>query len=358
MTIAMRTVRLTIGIIVGITLFGILPMSVFSQTEAVTTASPEDAIQSEETVVTKDLTPAELGYSVEHIGSNDAIGDFVVGPGKVELTIKPGESRTVEIATTNRMGDLRQFNLEVEDATGSADPEKSIILLGDERGPYTLRDYISFPTEHYDLKNGERARIPVTISIPADAEPGGRYGSVLVTTVSKQGQDGTVAGAAPASAVVTRVGTLFFITIPGDIETGGEFKKFATIPNKSWFDKGPIHFELLFENTGSVHLNPYGEIRITNMMGDEVGAVELEPWFALPKSLRFREVVWNREFLFGRYTAEAYINRGYDNIIDVEEFSFWVLPWQLTLGILVAIFITLFLIRAFFRTFEFKRKGS
>jgi hypothetical protein len=93
------------------------------------------------------------------------------------------------------------------------------------------------------------------------------------------------------------------------------------------------------------------------MFGEEVGYVELEPWFVLPGSLRVREFSWDREFLLGRYTVKAAINRGYDDLIDEVSVSFWVLPWKIVGGTFLILFIILFGFRAFFRTFEFKRKG-
>jgi hypothetical protein len=131
----------------------------------------------------------------------------------------------------------------------------------------------------------------------------------------------------------------------------------ATLDDTMWYEKGPINLGIFYENTGSVHLNPYGELSITNMFGEEVGFIELEPWFVLPKSLRTREITWDRELLLGRYTVTARINRGYDDIVDEVTTTFWVLPWKIVLGIFASIFILVFSIRAFFRTFEFKRKS-
>ena len=113
------------------------------------------------------------------------------------------------------------------------------------------------------------------------------------------------------------------MTVPGEVETGGETKALTQINEQLWYEKGPIKMNILFNNTGSIHLNPYGEIRIHNLFGEEVGFIELEPWFALPKSLRSREVTWDRELLFGRYTATAYVNRGYDDIVDEVSTTFW-----------------------------------
>jgi hypothetical protein len=289
-------------------------------------------------------------------GGGAAIGDFVIGPGKVDLTIKPGQSRIVEMTVTNRTGERRRFNLNIEDAQGSQDTDTPIILLGDDRGPYSIRDYISVPHRVFDLEHNQRARIPVTITLPPNAEPGGLYGSILVDTVAIEARPGDTGGTVPQSAIIARVGTLFFVTVPGTTLRDGNLKDFGTVPSKLFYQAGPINFGILYENRGSIHLAPYGELRVRNMFNEEVGYMELEPWFVLPESLRLREVSWDRELLFGRYTATVAVNRSYDDVIDEMSYSFWVLPWKPLLGIFLGVFAVFFITRLFFRTFEFKRK--
>ena len=296
-------------------------------------------------------------YETEPLLGDEVYGDFVVGPGKVELAIKPGESKTIMITVSNRTGVPKVFDLMAEDAKGSSNPNETLVLLGDDRGPYSLKDYVSVPASQFTLGHNQRARVPVTVTIPADAEPGGLYGSLLVSTVTKEATDGGIDGTAPKSAVIARIGTLFFITIPGQVTKDGSLRDFGTAPLKKVYQEGPLNFGLLFENRSNVHLAPYGEIRIHNFFNEEVGYMELEPWFVLPQSLRLREVTWNRDVLFGRYTATAYINRSYDDVIDERSFVFWVLPWKPLLGIFGALFLLFFLIRTFFKRFEFKRKS-
>lgn len=296
-------------------------------------------------------------YPLEQLLGDEVIGDFVLGPGKVELELAPGESKTIEISVSNRIGTRHKFSLEVEDMVGSNDPERSVVLLGDDTGPYTLKDYISIPQMQFELDHNMRARIPVTISVPEDAEPGGHYGSVLVQTVTREATGGSQdTSTVPSSAIVSRIGALFFVTVPGEVQTGGLLKDFSINSEKKWFESGPIDFVVTYENTGSMHLNPYGEIRITNLFGEEVGFVELEPWFTLPQSIRLREITWNREALYGRYTATVLLNRGYDDIVDKKTITFWVVPWKIVVGVLVGLFIVFFIIRSFFRKFEFRRK--
>lgn len=329
-------------------------------------AAPSVVRSQEDTTPVATSTPAEskeivsdlshIPYVTEPILGDDIIGDFVVGPGKIDISIAPGQTKVVEMTVTNRTGATRIFEMGAEDTQGSQDPSQALVLLGDTRGPYSLKDYLSVQMPRFELKHNQRARIPVTISVPADAEPGGLYGSMLVSTVTNEAQKGDTPGTVPQSAVVARVGTLFFVTVPGAAKKEGSLREFNTIPKKTFFQTSPINFGFLFENKGSIHLAPYGELRIRNMFDEEVGYVRLDPWFVLPNAVRLREVAWNRDFLFGRYTATVYINRSYDNIVDELSFSFWVLPWKPLLGGFVGLFFIFFIIRSFFKNFEFKRK--
>ena len=322
--------------------------------------SEEEAITPVADVATNTLEIEEQGlvglYTTEGVpGGESVIGDFVVGPGKIDVTLKPGQTKIVEMFVTNRTGTPRIFNVTTEDTKGSQDPSTSIVLLGDDRGPYSLKDYVTVPHTRFKLGHNERARIPVTISIPADAEPGGLYGGVLIDTIAVDASKDTD-GAIPQSSVVARIGTLFFVTVPGEVEREGLLKDFGTLSREKFYQSGPINFGILYENVGSMHLAPYGELRIKNMFDEEVGFLSLEPWFVLPQALRLREVIWDREALFGKYTATVSINRSYDDIIDEKSFTFWVLPWKPVTGAFAGLFVIVFLIRAFFRRFEFKRK--
>lgn len=337
-----------------------LPTVVRSEEESQTTSPnivTETPVSHVSNIQQESETYLETVYQTEGIPGGDAIvGDFVVGPGKIDVTIGKGTSKTVLMNVTNRTGERRKFNITVEDAKGSYDTSESLILLGDDRGPYSMREYVSVASKSFILDQNERARVPVTITIPENAEPGGLYGSVLIDTVAIEAVPGDTGGTEPQSAIVARIGTLFFITIPGAVEKDGNLVDFSTVPKKSFFQTSPITFGFLFENRGSIHLAPYGELRITNIFGEEVGFLELDPWFVLPESLRLREASWTREFLFGKYTATAYINRSYDDTIDEKSYTFWVLPWKPIMIAFVAIFFVLFVIRTFLKKFEFRRK--
>ncbi len=221
-------------------------------------AFPHGLIHGQEATTTtpavETTVPAASSIKREQIpGSDIQLGDFVVGPGKAEVVVKPGETVYKEITVTNRIDSNRSFEFHIEDMSGSADGKDAVVLLGDQDGPYSLKDYVSVPESIITLGLGERARIPVKITMPPNAEPGGYYGAVLVSTVQTD-QNGSEAIA--QSPIVARIGTLFFITVPGEAERDSSLVSFAALNNQWWFTKGPIPLGLTYENKGSIHLNP------------------------------------------------------------------------------------------------------
>lgn len=349
------------GLFVAGLTFTQIPLTgeVFAQEPgSVDTSSSSLTLADELSQIVPESKP-EPWYKSERISGRVEMGDFVVGPGRSEVTAKPGETVYAEISVTNRISDDRAFSLEVEDIEGAQDGSSMVTLGSERKSPRGLVDFITFPETTIELDLGERARIPVAINVPSNASPGGYYGAVLVSTVRiSDAEDDDV----PRSPLIARVASLIFLTVEGDIVESGETLSIDTINDDYWglwHEKGPIDMGILFENTGTIHLGPYGTVSIHNILGEEVGYLEIEPWFVLPNGLRLREFSWDREFLFGRYTVEAQMNRGYRNgqdVIDTVSTTFWVLPWRLVGSIFLGLFIIIFLIRTFFRKFEFKRK--
>lgn len=294
-------------------------------------------------------------YQIQDLINAKVEGDVVLGPTKTELFLDPGETITQEITVTNRTGSALNFKVEIEDFKGSHDLDQNIVLMGEEKGPYSLRDWLKPEITEFTLKHGQRIQIPVQISIPAGTEPGGHYGVVFASVQPPAaGTEAEKEKAKGQVAIVSRVGTLFFVRIAGEVEENGYLKEFKT--PKNYFEKGPIPFGLLFENNGSVHLAPYGAIEIKNLLGSTVGEMEVDPWFVMPDSSRKREVSWEKGFLFGKYTAVVSLNRGYQDIIDQKSIDFWVIPWKVVLAGMVGLFLIILLFRWIFGHFEVRRK--
>lgn len=291
-----------------------------------------------------------LAFRIETI-ETEVRGDFILSPGKTEIWLDPGEKVVKEITVTNRSGKELKFKIEVEDFTGSFDLEKPIVLLGEKRGPYSLKDYIKPEISEFSLAHGQRITIPIEISIPKDAEPGGKYGAVIVASFPSE--DKTKEGI--GVTIVSRLANLFFVRVKGEVKEEGFLKNFLT--DKKFYSSFPIKFQLIFENKGNVHLVPYGVIEIFNLLGKKVGEIEVKPWFAMPNSLRSREVELSKEtFLFGWYKAVASINRGYQNLVDQKSVSFFVFPTKKILLFFLILILVVFFVKFFTSKYEIRRK--
>ncbi len=178
-----------------------------------------------------------LGYQIQDLEfTGPAGGDFVLGPGKSELWMDPGQKITKEIYITNRIGKTMDFKIEIEDFRGSTDPERTVVLLGKERGPYSLKDYLHPEVSRFTLNHGERIILQVEISIPQDAEPGGLYGAVLITAEPPETEiKGEEEKTASQVRIISRLGTLFFVRVKGDVEAEGFLKDFRL--DKNFYEK-------------------------------------------------------------------------------------------------------------------------
>jgi len=309
------------------------------------------------------LANANTSYTLEKLPDMVNYHDFVVGPGKIELQLSPGQSQTVDLTVANRLGSDKVFSITEEDFTGSNNPDQPVILLGSDRGPYSLKDDIYIPSAAVTIPFGDKANIPITVTVPENAQPGGLYGSVLISVVSAVGTT-TSSGVGASNPIVTRIGTLFFVRIPGTVLADGQLTGFSlasghVVWSNSLSKTSPILFNLLFKNSGDVYLAPYGTISVTNMLGSTVASISVDPWFAMPQSLRFRQVEWDPTFLFGRYTAHVAVNRGYvskSTATDTADVVFWVIPWEIILLVFVGLVIIIALIRWIFSKFAIVSK--
>ena len=301
--------------------------------------------------------PAVLAYTIEDLSGIGVEKDFVIGPAKKEVWLNPGESTTINLNVTNRLGSEMSFRIGVEDFVGSRDPNQVTVFLGEEKGPYSLKDYLKPEITEFTLKHGQRMVLPIEISIPKDAEAGGLYGAVMVSTFSPATESEAKAEEIKGGVqLASQLASLFLVRVKGEVKEEGFLKTLAT--DKSNYQKGPISFSLLYENTGDVHLIPYGIIEIKNILGRKVDELEITPYFAMPNSVRLKEIEWDKGFLFGKYTALASLNRGYQNIIDQKSVTFWVLPWKILLAGFGGLFLIIWLLYWIATHLEIKRRTT
>ncbi len=286
--------------------------------------------------------------------------DFVVEPGKTEIFLNRGEAVVKNVIVTNRINRRVHFKLTTEDLVGTKDQDQPVVLMGDVDGPYSLKNLIIPEVSEFDLEMGERIIIPVTVSIPLDAEPRGYYGALIVSSETEtDGDQSDPDGARGKTTIISRIGSLFLVKINGLGKEEGRLEDFKISgPLKKIFSSAPESFEIAYQNTGNIHLVPYGKISINNLVGKTVSQVPVNAYFVLPDSIRYREVIWqDSPFLFGRYTADLSLYKGYGNEYDTDRVVFWVLPWKIIIPIFAGLIILVSLVYYILTRFEIKKKS-
>ncbi len=254
-------------------------------------------------------------------------------PLKVSYTLKPGETITDKIQLINSSGDA-PVNVEtsVEDFIPVAGGE-GIKYVGRAEGVTTVRDWISFSgPKIFKLDSSETKEIGFTIKAPPNAEPGGHFGIIFFKATSL--------GPSQQLNIGVRIGALVFVTIPGNQLQKGEILEFT---GPKFVQKSPVEFKIKFENTGTVHFEPKGSIKITDVFGRQVGDIPVQGKVVLPTGVRDLSAAWQTAgILLGRYKAAIEIKDGEENVLTADSIVFYAFPIKYAIYF-VAAFLLIFL---------------
>ena len=270
-----------------------------------------------------------------------------VTPPLFQLSAKAGDiwQSSVKVVNANAypltvFTEIVNFKAEGESGQGTFLP-----LLGEDPDKTTLATWIHAEGGPYTIAPEQSSEIPFYIEVPKDAAPGGHYAAILVST-----QPPVTEGEKQPTVLTTQaVTSLFFVRVEGDVVEKGDIREFRTV--HTFLEKPDAEFSLRFENKGNVHLQPLGNIVITNMWGTERGNIPInyQTHFGnvLPNSIRDFRFTWQSDFRItdiGLYKAIATLAYGDDGVKSTTATAyFWIIPVKATLITIavLAVFISL-----------------
>ena len=174
-------------------------------------------------------------------------------PQVVREAIRQGEINTFQIEVTNTGAVPVKVVAEVVDL---AIDEYGYNVEVPERAGYVwgLQEMTKVSPEEFLLNPGETRIAEVTIDAPKPLS-GGRYGIVYFAASDKSAKGRIV--------MVVRCGSLLFATVPGTETYSGRVKGIRIIQSED--SPGSFGgFEVVFENTGNVHVSATGQIEVSN----------------------------------------------------------------------------------------------
>ncbi len=263
----------------------------------------------------------------------DTAGSFRVWPAKTELWLSPSETKSFDLQIENHLGTGSNFFIKVEDFRWAK--ENKVDFLADLNYPNSLRPFLSQDVTKIFIPAGGKTKIPVNISVPSSAGPGGYWSAVIV---EPENREGTNKGA----TIRSRIASLIFLRIKGEATERGVVVNWGQTSRS--FPDSRIETFISYRNEGNVYLTPYGLIQLKNWRGRIVKEWSIEPWFVLPQSERTKEQVIDPGNLFGWYKLELKLNLGYGDQIETKSFWLWrgSQAWVLSLiglGLIVFVFL-------------------
>ncbi len=263
--------------------------------------------------------------------------DLSVTPLIREVNVDPGEVVTGTVDVTNNSDENVTIYPLVRDFTASDDPDTGAPTFSEVSGSdaKAVSQWVTFDRDSFELASGATGSINYTMSVPANAEPGGHYGAIFASTEAPDVE-------ASGVAISARVGSLILATVSGDIRSAGDVLEFKT--SQSVYQAGPVNFMASLKNTGNVHFKPMGTIDIEGPVNTSI-KVNDDGANVLPNSVRNFGAELNEDLPFGRYQATldlvAETPNG-DAIPLTAVATFWVIPMStvlVTLLILIVLYL-------------------
>lgn len=260
-------------------------------------------------------------------------------PPRLEITVKPDGVNTQIIKVRNESSTEKNIIITVEDFVVNDDKgTPTIITSTKDDNRWAASNWITVSPSSVKLKGGETKSLTLSVMPPANALPGGHYAMVIHSPDSQVSLLNST-----GSTIQTKVGTLVYITIPGNIRQNAIVKDF-TAPKFSEF--GPIDFKTTIQNLSDVHIRPAGNIAVTNMLGFKTGTIQFnkDGINVFPGKTRDFENQLNKKWLFGRYKAELSAAYGTAGGIATAVIFFWVIPWRFLILFGTAIIIIVIIV--------------
>lgn len=276
--------------------------------------------------------------------------DYTLNPGDTVLDVIKLYNETDVDRTLYPL--LRNFTYK----EGNEDGTPEFYMPDQDPTGNALAQWITTDLNPIVIKANERVNVQFAINVPQNnVQPGGHYGAILFATQPPQ-DDGQV-------GIGGTLGELILVRVAGDVKEEARILEFGFDPKKLWYNYKPVDMYVRFENDGNTHLRPTGNIFIKNWYGRQVASIEVNGSFnsVLPHSIRRFSASWGnkmitepkgfygklkheiRNFGFGKYKAELFLNYGSKNAVvsETREFTIW--PWRtmIVVGVGLLLIVTL-----------------
>lgn len=281
------------------------------------------------------LGPASA-YAQE--AAENARAGLTVSPPLAQLSAEPGTKLTQTFRVYNEGTSAERVTADLLNWAPGEDGAS--VIFPDEPTEFAMAEWMSVKPQTARVPAGESVDFTLTVNVPRNAGPGGRYGAVNFRPVRPP-----VPGAVQVEQVVS---ALVLLEVSGNIVQGASLTDFgartravAGSPSDAEpvtvLDTAAFDFLARVRNTGNVHLRPTHIVEVSNVFGTPVETVdntggEGTQGLVLPSSERAYRVPMQGELWPGFYRARVTTTYADGQPPLTATTSFWYIPMWFRLG--------------------------
>lgn len=259
--------------------------------------------------------------------AQEFVRTITITPPTAAVRLDPGKTTEGQMKIINDSPNPITFTVSVQDyIVVDTVGTPNILPPNTLNNKYSAASWIGVSPSSFTVLPGKRQVINYYVQIPSYAKPGGHYAAAVFTPKS-EGGGGT-------GAVVTgQIGTLFYVTVNGDVTENASVTKFFT---DKFHEYGPIKILTQIKNMGDLHITPKGTLTVSGLFLNK--SVELPTHNIFPETARDFENSVGSKLMIGRYKAVLLASYGVANNLPLSAtVYFWVFPWRLFIIIILLV---------------------
>jgi hypothetical protein len=171
-----------------------------------------------------------------------------VSPLKFEFSMKPGNTYPIPVTVHNGGVDATHIQVTLVDFGVTPNGEYQFGRVGTH--PYSLMKFASVNPREFDLPGNTAQQLRLSIALPSSEHMSGEYAGIAFFQTRAVRHAGAV-------ALSARLGSKFYLTIPGTVKIDGAIAKMTAGTGPS----GQV-YRVLFKNLGNAHEYLNGVVQV------------------------------------------------------------------------------------------------
>lgn len=295
-----------------------------------------------------------IALSLSSVGAHAQTSqELQVSPARHNLEVNPGETVSLDFKFYN-LGDktisgiIKASDFIVTDNSGTPQILDQT-LTGDAVMPrFSGAAWVTLPFDRISIAASDQAPVRLTINIPSDARPGGRYVAVYFEPSTTNQVDTNTINDNTAAIISQRIAGLIYLRVKGPIN---EKAMISRLFGPSFLEYGPITVETEILNRGDYHIRPRGSVSLKNLFSSTTDQKPIDEVNIFPDSSRSYKYSLGTKWMFGRYSVNIAAAYGDGGQIIQRSVDVWVFPWKIALAIFLGLIILLIVLRYIYRNF-------